>query len=232
MRVFKNKYQGWLAGVWLLIGRPGPLILAALVLLAGWAALTLYGGMRPSRRELAAVQCAQQLKSLCERYVTDFGAPAASFSDITAAYPDDALPQNPYTGAACAELNPGDKPQPGGFSYLLLLWQGRIEGSAVLVYSAAPQSKQCFYNRFFARRKRSCDPDLARGTAEVVWIGGETKTNFEYLSRGLDPETAVNKLRRLFQPATSPGEQPAYTSLEVVTAQEYAAQLEQQTQQQ
>ncbi len=60
----------------------------------------------------------------------------------------------------------------------------------------------------------------------MVWIGGETQTHYEYLSRGLKPETAINELRLLFQPTGAPGTQPDYTSLEIITAAEYAQRLE------
>lgn len=219
---------GRLLSLWLLLARPLVLLLLVVVLLGCWLGWSLYRGRQASAREQAVIACAHELKSLTERYLTDYGASAASFDDIVAAYPDTALPANPYTGQPCAELSPGDELEPGNFTYLLLIWHDRIENSAVLVYSAAPVGRQGLYNRLFARRKNSTDPDLVAGKMEVVWIGGATDTQYEYLSRGLDPEAAVNKLRRLFQPATGSGERPDYTSLEVLTAQEYAGRLEAQ----
>ncbi len=145
---------GYLQLAWLWLARPLTLVLLAVLLLIGWLAFALFSGARPSRQELAAIRCAHELKSLTERYVTDYSTSAAAFADITAAYPDTALPVNPYSGQACAELNPGDELKPGDFSYLLLLWHDRIEASAVLVYSAEPQSSQCFYNRWFHKRKQ------------------------------------------------------------------------------
>lgn len=171
-----------------------------------------------------------QIRLYCEQYTrATEGVPAESFAAVEhkvaqreAGY---SIPTNPYTGEKCAESNMAGELSAGDFSYLLILSHGQLEDFVVVVYSPRPSLAQRWYSGLFTSGGYNYFPDLSLPGPDVVWIGGECGNNYEYLSRGLAPQAAMEEINRVYKVPDSAGADSKYTELEVVTPQEYAARL-------
>lgn len=178
-------------------------IVAALLLVlvfipAMWIA---FAGASSYQQAVAVARNTGILRIGPERFLVETGRAAASFQEIIDMGLLTEFPVNPFTGEPVRELAQHEDLLPGSFSYFTASPDSESEYFFIVGYCPAPHWSEVVWGKL-ARLFRPLGyyerlnlPDYPQTTEpSLVWIGGDCGTQGEWLSRGIKPVEARDRI--------------------------------------